>query len=68
MENEKQLMKLVLESSCIVHALLDDYSRTIATLTNDQRQLVMARVLGGADVYVKKLQEVNEPELTHSVL
>jgi hypothetical protein len=61
MENEKQLMKLVLESSCIVHALLDDYSRSIAALTNDQQESVMARILGGADVYVKKLQAVNEP-------
>jgi hypothetical protein len=64
MENEKKLLKLILESTCIVYSIMDDYCTTIGRLTATDREIVKRRILEKADQNLVRLKQQYTEEVT----
>jgi predicted transcriptional regulator len=64
MENEKNLRKLILESTCIVYSILDDYCAVIGKLTATERDSVRKRILEKANRNLATLKEKYTEEVT----
>jgi hypothetical protein len=64
MENEKKILKLILESTCIVYSIMDDYCAIIGKLTATDRDTVRKRVLEKADCNLAVLKQKYTEEVT----
>ncbi|HET6253345.1 MAG TPA: hypothetical protein VFE32_04700 [Puia sp.] len=64
MENEKKLLKLILESTCIVYSIMDDYCAVIGKLTATDRDIVRQRIVEKADQNLAILKQKYTEEVT----
>lgn len=56
-EKQNELNRLVLESICIVHSLLEDYCKIVGDLTKTESEIIKSRVLDTANENLKKIKE-----------
>lgn len=56
-EEQADLNKIILESVCIVHALLDDYCNEISVVKDVSAESVKERILQNANENLKVLKE-----------
>jgi hypothetical protein len=57
-DTQNELNKFVLESTCIMHSLLEDYCAVAAKLTEIEEEVIRKRILDLANEKLQKAKEI----------